>query len=226
MRTSRGVLKPVVILTALILIIAALRYFGFGARLSQLKLWIQSLGFWGPFVFSLIYAAAVTALVPGSAMTIAAGALFGTIKGVITVSFASTLGAALSFFAARYAARGAVENWLRKNEKFAKLDNLTEKHGAVIVAITRLIPLFPFTLLNYGFGLTKVSFGTYIFWSWLCMLPGTVLYVAGSDAVFKFITHKESPLGAAAAFAVFGVLLYFLVRYARGLLKNAEKEKP
>jgi len=58
------------------------------------------------------------------------------------------------------------------------------------------------------------------------MLPGTVLYVAGSDAVFKFILHKESPLGAVAAFAVFGALLYFLIRYARGLLKNVKREKP
>ena len=225
MKISRGVLKPAIILVALIIIIEATRYFGFDTRLSQLKLWILSLGFWGPFVFAIIYAVSVTALVPGSAMTIAAGALFGTIKGVIIVSVASTLGAALSFFIARHLARETVERWLEKNEKFKKLDKLTEKRGAVIVAITRLVPLFPFTLLNYGFGLTKVRFSTYLFWSWVCMFPGTVLYVAGSDAVSKFVTHEASPLGAVAVFAVFGALLYFLVRYARGLLKDSEEKK-
>jgi len=226
MKINRGILKPVLIVAALIIIIAGIRYLRFDARLSQLKLWILSLGFWGPFVFAVIYAVSVTALAPGSVMTIAAGALFGTLKGVITVSFASTLGAALSFFIARYLAREAVERWLEKNEKFKNLDALSEKHGAAIVAITRLIPLFPFTLLNYGFGLTKIRFSTYLFWSWLCMLPGTLLYVAGSDAVSRFITHEGNPSGAVAVFAISGILLYFLIRQARGFLKRSEGKKP
>jgi len=220
MRINKNLLRTAAIIAGLVLLIAAARYFGFGGRFLQLKIWIQSLGFWGPFVFAVIYALAVTALVPGSAMTVAAGALFGTARGIITVSFASTLGAALSFLIARYLARGAVERWLGENEKFKKLDELSEKRGAAIVAVTRLVPLFPFTLLNYGFGLTRVRFSTYLFWSWLCMLPGTVLYVAGSDAVSKFITHEESPLSAAAAFAAAGILLFILFRYAKNKLKG------
>jgi len=114
MRISKGVLKPVVIVALAIMFIAAIRYLGFDARLLQLKQWILSLGFWGPFVFAIVYTVSVTALVPGSAMTIAAGALFGTLKGVITVSFASTLGAAFSFIISRHLARGTVERWLGK----------------------------------------------------------------------------------------------------------------
>ena len=116
-------------------------------------------------------------------MTAAAGALFGSFWGVVYVNIAATIGAALAFLVARYWARRAVVNWLQGNARFQKLDALTSKHGAVIVAVTRLVPLFPFNLLNYGFGLTRVGFWTYLFWSWLCMLPGTVLYVVGTDAV-------------------------------------------
>ncbi len=173
-------------------------------------------------MFALIYAVAVTALVPGSALTIAAGALFGTALGVLTVSAASTMGAALSFLIARYFLRESVEKWLGDSEKFARLGALTEKYGAAIVAVTRLVPLFPFTLLNYAFGITRIKFGTYIFWSWLCMLPGTVLYVAGSDIAAKLIYSGKAPRGAAAAFAVFCVLLVILVRRARAYLKKKE----
>jgi uncharacterized membrane protein YdjX (TVP38/TMEM64 family) len=151
--------------------------------------------------------------------------LFGTTRGIVTVSVASTLGAALSCLIARYFLRELVEKWLKKNEQFTKLDNLTEKQGAIIVAITRLVPLFPFTLLNYGFGLTKARFGTYIFWSWLCMLPGTVLYVAGSDVIFKLIANGKIPFGPAMAFTVFGVLLIILVKYAKAYLKKKEGKR-
>jgi len=146
---------------------------------------------------------------------VAAGALFGSILGVISVSIASTLGASLAFLVARYFARDAVARWLSANEKFRRLDKMTEEHGAIIVALTRLVPIFPFNLLNYGFGLTRVRFWTYVFWSWLCMLPGTVLYVVGADAVIQAITEGKVPWALLGVILAFVVLLTFLVRHAR-----------
>ena len=69
--------------------------------------------------------------------------------------------------------------------------------------------------------MTKVKFLTFVFWSWLCMIPGTVLYVAGSDAVFKFLANGKIPYFSIGAFALFGILLLFLIRYARGFMKRA-----
>lgn len=224
-RENFAYVKALILVTALGAAVYTAHILGLGGTLAGFRNFIRDLGFWGPAVFVLIYAAAVTALVPGSAMTIAAGVLFGTTRGIVTVSVASTLGAALSFLIARYFLRELVEKWLKKNEQFTKLDNLTEKQGAIIVAITRLVPLFPFTLLNYGFGLTKARFGTYIFWSWLCMLPGTVLYVAGSDVIFKLIANGKIPFGPAMAFTVFGVLLIILVKYAKAYLKKKEGKR-
>jgi len=223
-RKNFAYVKPLILVTALGIAVYTAHVLGFGGTIAGLRDFISSFGFWGPAVFVLIYAVAVTALVPGSVMTIAAGALFGATRGIVTVSIASTLGAALSFLVARYFLRELVEKWLKKNEQFTKLDNLAEKHGAIIVAITRLVPLFPFTLLNYGFGLTKARFSTYIFWSWLCMLPGTVLYVAGSDVIFKLIANGKIPLGPAMAFSVFGVLLVILVKYAKTYLNKKEEK--
>jgi uncharacterized membrane protein YdjX (TVP38/TMEM64 family) len=215
-------------LSGLILIIGTMlflaHYLGAAQRLAELRGWIASLGWLGIVIFVLIYAAAVTAFVPASALTIAAGSMFGSLRGVVIVSIASTLGAGLSFIISRYLARDIIAKWLEKNKKFNKLDGLTQTHGNIIVAVTRLIPIFPYTLLNYGFGLTKVTFKTYIFWSWLCMIPGTVLYVVGTDAVaHTIISGKVAPLHIAAlAGAV--IIIIFATRYARRLLKRGNNE--
>ena len=129
----------------------------------------------------------------------------------------------MAFLIARYFARDATAKWLAKREKFKKLDNLTEKHGAIMVAIVRLVPLFPFNLVNYGFGLTKIRFWTYVFWSWLCMLPGTILYVVGTDAVIQAIVSKKVPWTLIGIVVAVGILLVVLVKLARGRLREQER---
>ena len=214
--------RPVLLLAVVIAILVLARVFGVGERLEAIRDWIGTLGPWGPLVFVLIYVAAVVAALPGSAITIAGGALFGSVLGVILVSLSSTLGASLAFLISRYFARDAVVRWLSKNEKFQRLDRLTEEHGAIMVALTRLVPLFPFNLLNYGFGLTRVPFWTYVFWSWLCMLPGTALYVVGADAFTKGLAQGRVPWALIGALAGVAVVLFFLVRTARRKLQTKE----
>lgn len=203
--------RPVVLLALVLAAVVAARSLGLGDRLAALRDWIEGLGALGPVVFIALYAAATVVAIPGSPLTVAAGVLFGSLWGVVIVSIAATLGASGAFLVARYVARDATEASLSRNPRFQRLYSLTETHGAVIVAITRLIPLFPFNLINYGFGLTRVRFGTYVFWSWLCMLPGTVLYVVGADAVARAIARSEIPwvligilAGALAVLAVAG----------------------
>jgi len=219
---SRGRWRPVVLLITIVAVLVLAKAFGLGERLGDLREWIRALGAWGPVVFVLLYAGAVVAALPGSALTGAAGALFGSVVGVIVVSLASTLGASLAFLVARYFARDATARWLSQNEKFRRLDQLTEEHGAIIVALTRLVPLFPFNLLNYGFGLTRVPFRTYVFWSWLCMLPGTVLYVVGTDVVTQSLAEGRIPWTLVGALVGAGLLLVGLVRYARRRLSEKE----
>ena len=119
-------------------------------------------------------------------------------------------------------ARDAVVRWLGGNKKFQKLDRLTAEHGAIIVAVTRLIPFFPFNLLNYGFGLTRVPFWTYLFWTWLCIIPTIVLYVVGADALTQGLRQGQVPWLLVSVGAVVLLFLIIVVHYARGVLRRKE----
>src|SRR5262249_25372568 len=137
-----------------------------GESLGRFRGWA-----WGPVVFAAVYAVACLVL-PGSLITLAAGSLFGAIVGP-----ASVTGASLAFWLGRTLARGLIEKRLAGNPRFRALDQAVAAGGFKIVLLTRLSPLFPFTLLNYAFGLTKVRFRDYVLTSWIGMLPGTVMDV-------------------------------------------------
>jgi uncharacterized membrane protein YdjX (TVP38/TMEM64 family) len=189
----KGWWKPVVLICIVAVLFLIVNLYGFGDKLDDLQTWIRSLGIWGPVAFFFIYIGAVIATIPGTIFGVIAGALFGSVVGVILISICSTVGASITFLIARYFARDAVAQWLSKKDRLRKLDEMIETHGVIIVALTRLIPLFPFTLLNYGFGLTKVSFKTYLFWSWLCMIPGTIVFVVGADVLTQIFIEGTVP---------------------------------
>ena len=214
--------RPVVLLAAITTIFILGHLFGLGDRLGALRDWIRSLGPWGPVVFIVMFALSAVLALPGSILAVTAGALFGSFLGVIVDSIGSTLGASLAFLVARHFARDSVAHWLSGNEKFRRIDQLTARRGAIIVGLTRLVPLFPYDLLNYAFGLTSIPFRTYLFWSWLCMLPGTVLYVTGSDALFRMFSKEEVSWGLIATILVVAAVVTFLIRYARQRLNESE----
>lgn len=147
-----------------------------GMYLPQFVAWVDSLGVWGPVVFVAGYVVAAVAFVPGSILTLAAGAIFGLGKGVVIVFLAAMLGSAAAFLVARYLARPAIERRLAGNTRFAAIDRAVGAQGRKIVFLLRLSPVFPFNLLNYALGLTKVRFLDFFIAS-AGMLPGTLLYV-------------------------------------------------
>src|SRR5262249_14167349 len=142
-----------------------------GEALGQFRGWAG-----GPVVFAAVYALSCLVL-PGSLITLAAGSLFGVLVGTVVVSLASVTGACLAFWLGRTLARDLAEKRLAGNPRFHALDQAVAVGGFKIVLLTRLSPLFPFTLLNYAFGLTMVRFRDYVLASWIGMLPGTVMYV-------------------------------------------------
>lgn len=214
-----------VVLLALSGLVVAGRVLGLGARVVLLRDWISTLGLLGPFVYVGIYILAVVLAVPGSAVTALAGALFGSVLGVVVVSAGSTLGAALCFLIARFLAREAITRRFAGNRHFERLEVLTGRHGALMVAITRLVPLFPFNVLNYGFGLTGIPFVTYLMWSWLCMLPGTVLYVVGADTLTRSLAEGRIPRGSVMTLVLVGGIVALLVRTARRKIADEKPER-
>ena len=122
---------------------------------------------------------------------------------VYTISGA-TIGASLAFLVARYAARDWVAAKL-SGPRWEKLDKEVAQHGWKVVAFTRLIPAFPFNLLNYAFGLTNVSFFPYALTSFICMLPACIAFIVFSSSLLGLIKGKMSPT------ALLGIGLIVLV---------------
>ncbi len=175
-RTSRKglVLKLLIALAAVAVLIIIGRKLG--AYVPQFAQWVDGLGFWGPVVFVLGYAAATLAFVPGSILTMAAGAIFGLAKGTLLVFLGATLGSTCSFLVARYLARDAIEKRLAHRPRFRAIDKAIARQGLKIIFLVRLSPVFPYNLLNYGLGLTRVRLLDYVL-ACFGMIPGTFLYV-------------------------------------------------
>ena len=200
-----------------------------GAHFAAFAAWVQGLGPAGPLVFIAAYAAAVVAFVPGSILTLAAGAIFGLVAGTLYVLVAATLGSALAFLVSRYVARGFVEKKLAGDPKLAAIDRAIGAEGRKIVLLLRLSPAFPFSVLNYALGLTRVRFADYLLAS-VGMLPGTLLYVysgklagdvaalAGGATVAKGAGYYA--LWSVGLLATLGVT-WFVTRIARRALAEA-----
>ena len=196
--------------------------------LESFKELVQSYGRWGPAVFIAGYAVLAVALIPGSVLTLGAGAIFGLSYGVVYVMAGASLGAAGGFLVARYFARGYVERRIQENPRFAAIDRAIGRDGLKITALLRLSPVFPFNFLNYALGLTKVPFLHYNLAS-IAMIPGTFLYVyygslAGDAAsaqgdVWSWV---QKGVGLVATIIVTAII----TRTARRALKEATADDP
>ena len=138
---------------------------------------IESVGLWGPVLLAGAYVVACVLFVPGSILTLGAGFLFGVVWGTIAVSVGSVLGATAAFLVGRTLLRGSIEGRIASYPRFQAIDRAVGEQGFKIVLLTRLSPIFPFNLLNYAFGLTRVRLWQYVLASWIGMLPGTIMYV-------------------------------------------------
>ncbi len=172
-------------------------------EIGRLEDWIESLGPVAPLVFITVYAAAAVVFLPGTPLTLLAGLAFGPFWGTVWALSGATAGATLAFLSGRYIARGAVESWAEGSEPLKRLDEKVERQGWRILVITRLVPLFPFNLQNYAYGLTNIKLGTYITVSAICMTPGVAIYaVAGGSLTSGDLTKAFVYLGIAAVFFV------------------------
>jgi len=182
---KRQMVSRIVLFTALAVAIALayLNWHGFDATALEGR--VASAGAFGPLLYMTIYAAATVLFLPGSVITLAGGALFGPIWGTLYSLSGATVGATVAFLLARYLA----SSWInRKASGWKKqLIDGVEKEGWRFVAFVRLMPLFPFNLLNYALGLTRIGLLPYIIASWVFMLPGAIAYTylgyVGREAV-------------------------------------------
>jgi uncharacterized membrane protein YdjX (TVP38/TMEM64 family)/Fe-S oxidoreductase len=192
-KNKGGVWGRLALLTVLVGVIAALKISGASAWLEPERLQglISGYGYWAPLIYIVLYSLAPALFMPGLPLTILGGMLFGPVWGVVYTITGATSGACVAFLIARYLGREWVSSKMT-GPRWQKLDADVARHGWKIVALTRLIPLFPFNLLNYAFGVTRVRFFDYALTSFICMLPATIAYVSLSSSVGQLLKGELS----------------------------------
>lgn len=203
-----GMLQRIVILLTLIAMLVTVHLTGATQYLEQEKLrtFIEGYGALAPVIFMLTYAMAPALFLPGLPITIAGGILFGPFWGVIYSISGSTIGACVAFLISRHIGRAWIEEKLRR-AKWQQLDAMVEQHGWKAVAFTRLIPLFPFNLLNYAFGLTRVKFMHYAVTSFICMLPACIAFIVFSSSLLEVLKGNVTPSFLIGILLIAGVSL-------------------
>jgi uncharacterized membrane protein YdjX (TVP38/TMEM64 family)/rhodanese-related sulfurtransferase len=194
---------------------------------AALEAWVRDTGPAAPLLFMLVYALAAVLFLPGSVLTLAGGALFGPVLGTFYNLTGATLGATLAFLIARYLASDWVAG--KAGGRVKQLINGVEGEGWRFVAFVRLVPLFPFNLLNYALGLTRLRLLTYVIATYLFMLPGAIAYTylgyAGREAVAGGEGMIQKVLLALALLAVVAFLPRLIGNLRRGSMLAFEDFK-
>lgn len=197
-------------------------YYRDAFALEAIKAWMEALGFWGPLVFVAIYSLAPTLFLPGSVLTLAGGALFGPVVGALLCLTGATIGATLAFLIARYLATDWVER--RVTGRLHEIKAGVEREGWRFVAFVRLVPIFPFNVLNYALGLTRLSVRTFAVTSFVTMAPGALAYAylgyAGREAISGGSDLMRKAFLAVTLLAAVSLLPSLIRRWRRpGFLK-------
>jgi uncharacterized membrane protein YdjX (TVP38/TMEM64 family) len=193
--------------------------------LSQVNYWLSSLGFLAYPTFTLIYLLATLIGLPAIFLFLAAGSLFGFIPGLIIVSLADTISVAVCYLLGRTVGRKRVNRWISQRPHWGEFDRAVARKGWKIVFLTRLSPIVPSNVLNYGFSLTKINFWQYLFVSWLAMLPVIGLYVYLASVGINLLSGNSDPKQVIAS--IIGLVTAVMaIAYTTKLMYGTLFQKP
>lgn len=198
--------------------------------------WVHGLGAWGPIAFILTYTVVEIFLIPASVLTLAAGALFGFVAGSAYAFIGAMLGSLSAFFMGRYVVGPLVTRRLQGNERFALIDSTATQGGIKLVALLRLSPVLPYTVLNYALGVTRISARDYIIGTTF-ILPGTLVYTYYGTVVANLTgltsgVHRGVAFyglmaaGVVATVAVIVVITRLATRQLGELERRREQPRP
>ncbi len=215
--------KKKLIITVVVIAAAAflVHYFGLADYISRenldmLQEWVHGFGALAPLVYIGIWIAGCIFFLPGLPIAILGGLVFEPVHAIIYASLGSTIGATAAFLIGRYAARDLVEGWKEKNKHVKKIDEGVENNGWRMLLLTRSVPVFPFNLQNYVYGLTNIGLVTYFFVSWITMIPGTIAFVMMASA----FARGESPMQIMMYIAIAGVFIVLVSLLPKFLQKG------
>jgi uncharacterized membrane protein YdjX (TVP38/TMEM64 family) len=191
-------------------------------RVERLDSMFQSLGAWASFIFVLIWIVACVLLIPGLPISVVGGLVFGAVWGSVWTIVGANLGAAAAFLVGRYAARGMVEGWIEKNKSLKRIDEGVQRQGWRMLMITRLVPIFPFSLQNYVYGLTDIPFRTYVLVTIPTIIPGAIAYNFASGSAREVILSGGQPdmLKKTILYLAVAAIFFVLVSLIPGWVKK------
>ncbi|RKU11199.1 TVP38/TMEM64 family protein [Candidatus Poribacteria bacterium] len=222
---KKSVVKIAITVSIVAAVYFVLRYYGITDEIQlenvpKIKTWVASFGAIAPLVYIGLYLVSTVFFLPGSPVTVLAGFVFGPLWGVFYASIASIISVSVAFLIARYVARDLVESWVKGNAQFRKIDEQVDEQGWRILMFTRLVPIFPFNLQNYAYGLTSIRFSTFVIVSAIFMLPGTAVFVQLGGA---FVSGEGNPWKTLLYLGMAGVLLLVLSLIPKLLRKHQPK---
>ena len=223
MRNS--IIKILIAVGSVAVVYLILRHYGITDEIRlenvpKIKTWVTSFGRIAPLIYIGLYLVSTVFFLPGTPVTVLAGFIFGPLWGVFYASVASIISVSVAFLIARYVARDLVESWVKDNAQFRKIDEQVEEQGWRILMFTRLVPIFPFNLQNYAYGLTSIRFSTFVLVSAIFMLPGTAVFVQFGGA---FVSGEGDILKTLLYLGIAGVLLLLLSLLPKLLRKYQAK---
>ncbi len=210
MRNS--IIKILIAVGSVAVVYLVLRHYGITddirlENVPKIKTWVTGFGRIAPLVYMGLYLVSTVFFLPGTPVTVLAGFIFGPLWGVFYASVASIISVSVAFLIARYVARDLVEGWVKDNAQFRKIDEQVEEQGWRILMFTRLVPIFPFNLQNYAYGLTSIRFSTFVLVSAIFMLPGTAVFVQFGGA---FVSGEGDIWKTLLYLGIAGVLMLVL----------------
>lgn len=196
-------------------------------QLSNALQWIDNLGSIKYVVFLVGYVIVTVAFLPASVVTLGAGAIFGVVTGSILVFVGAMIGATAAFLIGRFLARDWIAKKVEGNRFFNSLDNSIAEEGLKLIFLIRLSPAFPFNLLNYALGLTKVSLKDYVLGT-TGIIPGTIMYVylgslVGDVAMIGQETAETSPQEVIVGWIIRILIFVTIVAISLYIAKIAKK---
>jgi len=202
-----GLPRLVIALAVLVAAVLLANHFGLveGLRdIEGMQQWFLDLGFVGFAVYLLLYIAVAVFMLPAAPVTIVAGITFGSVLGGVLALVSATIGACVAFLIAKYVARDTIIAKFGKNPLFKRIEEGVEQNGASFLILTRLVPVFPYNIQNYAYGLTSMKLSTFALVSFITMAPGAFIYayIAG-----EIVAHGVS-LRLLLQFTVAGLVLF------------------
>jgi len=204
-----GIGKILVIVAIIAAVFFVAKHFGWTDRLQDvpaMQAWFRSLGFAGYAAFIALFVLVAVFMLPAAAFTIIAGVTFGSVLGGILALIGATIGAAAAFIVAKYVARDVIVNKFQGNALFKKIEEGVEANGVSFLILTRLVPIFPYNVQNYAYGLTSINFLTYTGVSFITMAPGAFIYAYMAGEI---VAHGFS-IKLLVQFAIAGVILFLV----------------